>query len=80
MVLHRVQADALEVLDTLTILGIKDDRVQKAVNLLLSFQGEDGKLLLKNTYNGKMVYEIEEKNKPSKWITLRALRVLKRYL
>jgi len=32
---------------------------------------------MKHSLNGKMWAEIEEKGKPSKWVTLRALRVLK---
>jgi hypothetical protein len=73
------QADVLEVLDTLTRIGIRDERMGAAINLVLDSQGDDGKWLLKNTFNGKMWVDIEEKNKPSKWITLRACRVLKRY-
>jgi hypothetical protein len=30
------------------------------------------------TYNGKTWVDVEQKGKPSKWVTLRALRVLKR--
>jgi hypothetical protein len=33
---------------------------------------------MKYTYNGKIWADIEEKHQPSKWVTLRALRVLKR--
>jgi hypothetical protein len=29
------------------------------------------------SYNGKMWADVEEKGKPSKWVTLRALRVLR---
>ncbi|MGD9396455.1 MAG: hypothetical protein PVJ05_08520 [Candidatus Thorarchaeota archaeon] len=72
------QSDALEVLDTLTELRVKDERMQDAVDLVLSSQ-TDGRWLLKNTYNGKMHCEIDKKHKPSKWITLRAARVLKRH-
>ena len=72
------QSDILEVLDILTTLGIKDERMQDSVDLIIGNQ-ELGRWKLKNTYNGKMFCEIEEKNKPSKWITLRAARVLKRY-
>jgi hypothetical protein len=74
------QSDVLEVLDVLTQLGVKDERMQDAIDLILKNQGKDGRWLLKNTYNGKMYCDIDEKNKPSKWITLRAARVLKRYL
>lgn len=73
------QSDVLEVLDVLTKLGMKDERMQDSIDLVLSTQGEDGRWLLKNTYNGKMYCDIDEKNKASKWITLRALRVLRRY-
>ena len=73
------QSDALEVLDVLTKLGIKDDRMMPSINLIINSQAIDGKWLLKNSFNGKMWIDIEQKNQPSKWITLRALRVLKRY-
>lgn len=71
------QSDALEVLDVLTELGVEDDRMQPSIDLVTSSQ-KDGRWLLKNTYNGKMYCEIDEKHKPSKWITLRAARVLRR--
>jgi hypothetical protein len=73
------QSDILEVLDILTRLGVKDERMQEAIDFIIKNQSDDGRWLLKNTYNGKMFCEIDEKNKPSKWITLRALRVLQRY-
>ena len=72
------QSDVLEVLDTLTRLGIRDERMQPAIDIVLEARQPDGRWLLENTYNGKMWVDIEEKRKPSKWITLRALRVLKR--
>jgi hypothetical protein len=49
------------------------------IELVKAAQGDDGRWLLKHTFNGKMWIDIEEKHKPSKWITLRALRVLKRF-
>jgi len=73
------QSDALEVLDTLTRLCVRDGRMESALELVKEAQRNDGKWLLKNTFNGKMWVDIEEKNKPSKWITLRAMRVLKRF-
>ena len=73
------QSDALEVLDVLTSLGVKDDRVQDALKLVEDSLGPDGRWTLMNSFNGKMWVDIEEKGKPSKWITLRALRTLKRY-
>jgi len=73
------QSDILEVLDVLTELGVKDERMQESVDLVLESRNELGSWDLKNTFNGKMLCEIEKKNAPSKWITLRALRMLKRY-
>jgi len=73
------QSDILEVLDVLTRLGVKDGRMQDSINFVINAQDTAGKWLLKNTYNGKMFCDIDEKNKASKWITLRALRVLRRY-
>lgn len=73
------QSDVLEVLDILTELGVKDERMQDSIDLVIGSQ-QEGKWLLKTTFNGKMYCEIDEKNSPSKWITLRAARVLKRYL
>lgn len=73
------QTDILEIMDTLTRLGVNDPRMSPAINVIQDAKQKNGTWLLKNTYNGKMWIDIEEKNKPSKWITLRALRVLKRY-
>ncbi len=73
------QSDALEVLDTLTSLGIHDERMQESIDLVQSLKNADGRWILKNSFNGKMWCDIEAKGQPSKWITLRAMRVLKRY-
>ena len=72
------QSDVLEVLDTLTRLGVRDERMRDAVGLVLKARKPDGRWLLENTFNGKMWVDIEKKGKPSKWITLRALQTLRR--
>jgi hypothetical protein len=72
------QTDVLEILDTLTGLGIDDDRMQEALDLMVSKRAEDGRWRLDNTFNGKMLVDIESKGEPSRWITLRALRTLRR--
>jgi hypothetical protein len=72
------QSDVLEVLDTLTKLGVQDKRMQDAFDLVMKNRVKEG-WLMKNSYNGKMWCNIEEKNKPSKWITLRAMRIILRY-
>ena len=53
-------------------LGYRDHRMQEAIDLVLS----NGRWILENTYNGRFQVNIERKGKPSKWITLNALRIL----
>jgi hypothetical protein len=74
------QTDALEVTGILLDLGYKDERLQEAVDLILSKQTPVGKWNLEATFNGKFQVDIGSKGKPSKWITLKALKVLKDYL
>jgi hypothetical protein len=73
------QTDALEILGILTSLGYKDERMQEAVDLVISKQDNQGRWMLEGTFNGRFQTNIEQKGKPSKWITLNALKVLKRF-
>jgi hypothetical protein len=73
------QTDVLEILGILTKLGYKDERMQEAVDLVVSKQDKFGRWNLENTFNGSFQTNIEQKGKPSKWITLNALTVLKRF-
>ena len=73
------QTDVLEILGILTKLGYRDKRMQEAVDLVLSKQDEKGRWRLESTFNGRFQTNIEQKRKPSKWITLKALTVLKGY-
>ena len=74
------QTDALEVLDCLTALGFRDERMQEAIDLTLQKQDDRGRWMLENAYAAERTLVMpEQAGKPSKWITLRALRVLKRY-
>jgi hypothetical protein len=71
-------SDVLEIAAILVELGYGDDpRLRNALQLILSKQDAQGRWRLENTLKGKMWVDIEQKGKPSKWITLRALRVLK---
>ena len=72
------QTDILEILGILAKLGYKDQRMQEATDHLISQQDDQGRWDLKNTFNGRYHIDIEEKGKPSKWITLNAIRTLKR--
>jgi hypothetical protein len=73
------QTDVLEILSILTELGYQDQRMQEAVDLLISKQDDHGRWKLERTFNGRFQTNIEQKGKPSKWITLNALRVLKNF-
>jgi hypothetical protein len=71
------ETDALEMLGILTRLGYHDTYMQDAVDLVISKQDEQGRWLLEKTFNNRTLVKIERKGKPSKWVTLNALRVLK---
>ena len=73
------QTDVLEILGILTKLGCKDERMQEAVDLVVSKQDENGMWKLENTFNGRFQVSIEQKGDSSKWVTLNALKVLKRF-
>lgn len=71
-------ADVLQNLEVLAALGhARDARLARAVELVESKQDAQGRWKLESTFNGKMWIEIETKGAPSKWVTLRALRVLR---
>jgi hypothetical protein len=71
--------DVLRNLEVLTALGFgKDRRLQRAAEDLLKSRQADGRWMMRYSYKGKMWCDVEGKGKPSKWVTLRAQRVLKR--
>jgi len=70
------QTDILELLSIFDDLGIKDLRLSNAAEIIKNKQGSDGKWILESSNNGKMLVTIEKKGSPSKWITLRAGKVL----
>jgi hypothetical protein len=56
---------------------LPDRRLDEAIHLLRSKQQPDGTWLLENTHPGKVHFTLEEGDgRPSRWNTLRALRVL----
>jgi hypothetical protein len=57
-----------------------DPRMDEAIELLRSKQQPDGTWLLENTHPGKIHFALEDGDgRPSRWNTLRALRVLSWY-
>jgi hypothetical protein len=55
-----------------------DSRLDEAIELVLSKQDAQGRWPMEYSYNGKMWIDVEEKGQPSKWVTLRAVRMLRR--
>jgi hypothetical protein len=73
--------DVLRALEYFCSVGGKPDaRIDEAISLLRSRQQPDGTWLLENTHPGKVHFALEAgDNQPSRWNTLRALRVLTWY-
>jgi len=73
--------DVLRALDYFRAVGDRpDSRIHEAVDLLRSKQLPDGTWLLENTHPGEVHFELDDGDgHPSRWNTLRALRVLRWY-
>ncbi len=73
--------DVLRGLDYLRRAGVApDERVAEAIDLVASKRGDDGRWPLETRYPGRTLIETDEgEGRPSRWITLRALRVLDWY-
>jgi hypothetical protein len=54
-----------------------DHRLGEALDIVRSSQRKDGRWSLQHVYKGKTYFELERVGAPSRWNTLRALRVLK---
>jgi hypothetical protein len=70
------QTDILELLGIFHDLHIDDPRLEDAKDILKRKQDPNGTWKLENTFNGKMLVTIEKKGQPSKWITMKALKIL----
>jgi hypothetical protein len=70
--------DVLRGLDYLRRAGVApDERVAEAIEMVASKRDSDGRWPLETQYPGTMPVETDEgEGRPSRWITLRALRVL----
>jgi hypothetical protein len=71
--------DVLRALDYFRASGLSyDTRLDDALDLVESKRGTDGRWLLENTHPGSVHFELEDGDgMPSRWNTLRALRVLR---
>ncbi len=77
---HSYNSDLLEVL---LLLGEADPRLDQTIEagleILLSKRGRDGTWKMVGGLNGKMHANLDQKGKPSPWITYRALLAFKRF-
>jgi hypothetical protein len=70
--------DVLQTAEALTEAGYGGDpRLAATYELILDKRDKDGRWKMEYSYQGKTWIDVEVKGKPSKWVTLRALRVLK---
>ena len=73
------QTNALEMFDILTGLGVRDERMRDAAELVASKRDAQGRWSLERTLSGRTLVSLERAGRPSRWITLFALRSLRRY-
>ena len=70
--------DLLQIVEALVALGHGNDpRLSRAIAMIREKQDEKGRWSLDYDYAGKTWVDFGAKRQPNKWVTLRALRVLK---
>ena len=76
----RWRYDILRALDYFRSANIKyDERMKDALSIIIDKRRPDGTWLLQSKYSGQIHFEMEKAGTPSRWNTLRALRVLKHF-
>jgi len=69
--------DVLRALDYFqTVKAPRDKRLPEVIQLALAKQRQDGRWPLENRHKGRTWFELERPCAPSRWNTLRAMRVL----
>ena len=69
--------DVLRTLDYFRSSGASyDERLSDPIALVVAKRRRDGRWALENRHAGRTFFEMERVGKPSRWNTLRALRVL----
>jgi hypothetical protein len=70
--------DVLRALDHFQAVGApRDDRLEDAIDVLRRARRPDGRWTLDHVHRGQVWFEMERRGQPSRWNTLRALRVLR---
>jgi len=76
----RWRYDILKALDYFQYANIPwDPRMQAAIDVLLKKRNKDGTWSVQAKHPGQVHFDMEKAGKPSRWNTLRALRVLKHF-
>jgi hypothetical protein len=71
-------SDLLQVAESLVLLGYgRDKRLADTLNLIRNKQDDQGRWLQEFNYEDKTWLDFGSKKQPNKWVTIRALRVLK---
>jgi hypothetical protein len=73
----RWKYDVLRALDHFCDASKCDARIEEAISLLLKKRSSEGTWKLQNRHAGATHFEMEQVGKPSRWNTLRAMRVLR---
>jgi hypothetical protein len=70
--------DLIQLVEAVALLGYgRDRRLSHALQVIRDQQDEQGRWSLEYEYAGKTWVDFGRKHAPNKWVTLRALRVLK---
>ncbi|MBT8219531.1 MAG: hypothetical protein KJP00_06895 [Bacteroidia bacterium] len=76
----RWRYDILRALDFFQYSGIQwDERMQPAIDVLLKKRKKDGTWNMQASHAGQVHFDMEKAGKPSRWNTLRALRIFKHF-
>jgi hypothetical protein len=74
----RWRYDVLRALDHFRrVNALRDERLAEAIQMLRDRRGKDGRWKLENHHHGQEFFHLERQGQPSRWNTLRALRVLR---
>jgi len=69
--------DLIEIIGILGRLGVRDDRMNEAIEIVLSKQDGNGRWRQENHFSGRFITTVETNGKDSKWVTLNAVRALR---
>ncbi|MFX1512388.1 MAG: hypothetical protein ACFFCQ_07365 [Promethearchaeota archaeon] len=76
---YLVDYDILRAARTILRLNMADERIEDAINLIVSKQQEDGSWLLERTPSALRI-NLGKRNQANKWVTLLALHTLRLYI